>query len=57
MRDLERIRLYAEGENLMPERLENTAKKLVDKAEQSVEFENKKADKEKLDVIAIKHDN
>jgi len=54
LRDLERIRLYAEGEHLIPEMLEKTAQKLVDKAAQDVDFEADKEDKQQLEVLAVK---
>lgn len=55
-RDVAKMRLYAEGEDLVPDILKQTADHLVDKVTNTdLKFELDEADKDQLDIIAVRH--
>lgn len=50
------MRLYADGEDLVPEILKQTADHLVDKAAATeLKFELTEQDKDQLDIIEVRH--
>lgn len=54
-KELEKMKLYAEGEDLVPERLKETADHLVAKAaETELDFDHNDDDKEQMQVLDVK---
>ena len=55
-KDVETLRLYAEGGDLVPDILQETAAHLVDKVTvNELKFELDKSDKDQLDIIQVRH--
>jgi len=55
-KDLRQMRLYAEGEDLVPEHLREEADRLVDAATATdLRFETTEQDKDQLDIVQVRH--
>jgi len=55
-KDVETLRLYVEGGDLVPDILQETAAHLVDKVTvNELKFELDKSDKDQLDIIQVRH--
>lgn len=55
-KDLHQIKMYAEGEDLVPERLKEEADRLVDEvATTDLKFEITDEDKDQLDIVEVRH--